>query len=63
MCCSTRGYGQLNDSAAEILKQVDGQRSVNEIIAELQASFPSASSWMQTFWPYQEAQTTLDRFR
>lgn len=36
------GMVKLNDSAAEILKRVDGQRSVNEIIAELQASFPSA---------------------
>ena len=37
------GMVKLNGSAAEVLQRVDGQRSVNEIIAELQACFPSAS--------------------
>lgn len=36
------GMVKLNDSAAEVLKRVDGQRSVGEIVAELQACFPSA---------------------
>ncbi|MCO5787677.1 pyrroloquinoline quinone biosynthesis peptide chaperone PqqD [Pseudomonas sp. G11-1] len=36
------GMVKLNESAAEALKRVDGQRSINEIIAELQACFPSA---------------------
>lgn len=36
------GMVQLNDSAAEVLKRVDGQRSVDAIIAELQACFPDA---------------------
>ena len=37
------GMVKLNGSAAEVLQRVDGQRSVNDIIAELQACFPSAS--------------------
>jgi len=37
------GMVKLNGSAAEVLQRVDGRRSVNEIIAELQACFPSAS--------------------
>lgn len=36
------GMVKLNESAAEVLKRVDGQRSINEIIAELQACFPAA---------------------
>ena len=34
------GMIQLNDSAAHILKLVDGQRSTGQIIAELQGQFP-----------------------
>ena len=34
------GMIQLNDSAAHILKLVDGQRSAEQIIAELQEQFP-----------------------
>lgn len=34
------GMIQLNDSAAHILKRVDGQRSIEQIITELQAQFP-----------------------
>ncbi|HZJ92578.1 MAG TPA: pyrroloquinoline quinone biosynthesis peptide chaperone PqqD [Thiopseudomonas sp.] len=34
------GMIQLNDSAAHILKLVDGQRSTEQIIAELQGQFP-----------------------
>lgn len=37
------GMVQLNDSAAEVLQRVDGQRSVNAIIDELKACFPAAS--------------------
>ena len=33
------GMVQLNDSAAEILKRCDGQRSLNEIVAELEQAF------------------------
>ena len=33
------GMVQLNDSAAEILKRCDGQRSLNEIVAELEQTF------------------------
>lgn len=36
------GMVQLNESAAEVLQRVDGQRSVEEIINDLQARFPSA---------------------
>lgn len=36
------GMIKLNDSAGEILKRVDGQRSVGAIVAELQAQFPEA---------------------
>lgn len=34
------GMIQLNESAAHILKLVDGQRSIAEIIAQLDAQFP-----------------------
>ena len=34
------GMLQLNDSAAHILKLVDGQRSIEQIISELQTQFP-----------------------
>jgi len=34
------GMIKLNDSAGEILKQVDGQRSIAAIIGELQGRFP-----------------------
>ncbi len=34
------GMIQLNDSAAHILKLVDGQRSAEQIIAELEQQFP-----------------------
>ena len=36
------GMIQLNESAAHILKLVDGQRSIAEIIAQLAAQFPDA---------------------
>ncbi|MFC3607306.1 pyrroloquinoline quinone biosynthesis peptide chaperone PqqD [Stutzerimonas tarimensis] len=36
------GMIKLNESAGEILKLVDGQRSIGAIVAELQARFPEA---------------------
>ena len=33
------GMVQLNDSAAEILKRCDGERTVAEIVSELEAAF------------------------
>ncbi|WLI78982.1 pyrroloquinoline quinone biosynthesis peptide chaperone PqqD [Kosakonia sp. H02] len=36
------GMAKLNDSATAILSQVDGSKSVGEIIAALQARFPHA---------------------
>jgi len=33
------GMVKLNDSAAEILRRCDGQRSVDEIVAELETQF------------------------
>ena len=33
------GMVQLNDSAAEILKRCDGERSLNEIVTELEVAF------------------------
>jgi pyrroloquinoline quinone biosynthesis protein D len=36
------GMVKLNASAGEILRRCDGTRSVNEIVAELQATFPAA---------------------
>jgi len=36
------GMIKLNDSASEILKRVDGARTVGGIVAELQARFPEA---------------------
>ena len=43
------GMVKLNDSAAEVLKRVDGQRPVSEIITELQACFPSAPELDEDF--------------
>ncbi|MDY7220340.1 pyrroloquinoline quinone biosynthesis peptide chaperone PqqD [Denitrificimonas sp. JX-1] len=37
------GMVQLNDSAAHILKLVDGNHSIGQIIAQLQVQFPSAA--------------------
>jgi pyrroloquinoline quinone biosynthesis protein D len=36
------GMVKLNASAGEILRRCDGTRSLNEIVAELQQSFPAA---------------------
>ena len=36
------GMIKLNDSAGEILQQVDGQRSVAQIVSDLQQRFPDA---------------------
>jgi pyrroloquinoline quinone biosynthesis protein D len=36
------GMVKLSPSAAEILKRLDGQRSVNGVIADLQNAFPGA---------------------
>jgi pyrroloquinoline quinone biosynthesis protein D len=36
------GMVKLNDSAAEILQQIDGQTSVDEIQSQLQQKFPQA---------------------
>ncbi|MBA1263083.1 pyrroloquinoline quinone biosynthesis peptide chaperone PqqD [Stutzerimonas sp. NM35] len=36
------GMIKLNDSASEILKRVDGARTVGGIVADLQSSFPGA---------------------
>ena len=36
------GMVKLNDSAAEILQQIDGQTSVDEIQHQLQQKFPQA---------------------
>ena len=38
------GLIKLNDSASEILQQVDGKRSVAEIIGNLQQRFPDVPS-------------------
>ena len=38
------GMIKLNDSASEILQQVDGKRSVAEIIGNLQQRFPDVPS-------------------
>ena len=36
------GMVKLNESAAEILRRCDGQRSVDEIVAELEAQFSAS---------------------
>ena len=36
------GMVQLNDSAGAILAQLDGQRDVENVVANLQAQFPEA---------------------
>lgn len=38
------GMVKLNDSAGAILNQVDGQRSVGEIVSALEQTFPSAGA-------------------
>jgi len=52
------GMIKLNDSASEILKRVDGARTVGGIVADLQASFPTAegiaeASWRSWRWPFE----------
>jgi pyrroloquinoline quinone biosynthesis protein D len=37
------GLIKLNASAGEILKRCDGQRSVDDIVADLQAAFPDSA--------------------
>jgi pyrroloquinoline quinone biosynthesis protein D len=36
------GLVKLPGSAGEIMKRVDGEKSINQIIADLEASFPGA---------------------
>ncbi len=38
------GMVRLNDSAGAVLKEVDGQRNVADIVAALQQQFPDADS-------------------
>ncbi|MEP1215423.1 MAG: pyrroloquinoline quinone biosynthesis peptide chaperone PqqD [Marinobacter sp.] len=38
------GMVRLNDSAGAVLKEVDGQRSVADIVAVLEQQFPDAGS-------------------
>ncbi len=38
------GLIKLNPTAGEILKRCDGRRTVNDIVADLQAAFPGAEA-------------------
>lgn len=38
------GMVRLNDSAGAVLKEVDGRRTVGEIVARLEQQFPEAGS-------------------
>ena len=49
------GMIQLNPSAAFILQQVDGKRSVEMIVAELQRQFPEALDIAQDIEEFIEA--------
>ncbi|SMF28740.1 pyrroloquinoline quinone biosynthesis peptide chaperone PqqD [Pseudogulbenkiania subflava] len=42
------GLIKLNASAGEILKRCDGQRSVDDIVAELQAAFPDSAEQIES---------------
>ena len=48
------GMIQLNESAALILQQVDGQRSLAEIIQALQAEFPDAAGLAEDVQEFME---------
>ncbi|MDD2221816.1 MAG: pyrroloquinoline quinone biosynthesis peptide chaperone PqqD [Pseudomonas sp.] len=57
------GMIQLNDSAAHILKLVDGQRNIEQIIAELQLQFadvPGLDEDVLTFMGVAHAQFWLE---
>lgn len=57
------GMIKLNSSAAEILQQIDGQRSVQQIMTELQQRFPQACDLDQDVLAFMEvacAQFWLD---
>lgn len=49
------GMIQLNESAALILQQVDGQRAVQAIIESLQAQFPDAPDLADDVQQFMEA--------
>ena len=50
------GMVQLNDSAAEILKRCDGERSLSDIVTELEAAFNVQSLMLQVTSLLEEGQ-------
>lgn len=50
------GMVQLNDSAAEILKRCDGERSLSDIVTELEAAFNVQSLMSQVTSLLEEGQ-------
>ncbi|QGW19800.1 pyrroloquinoline quinone biosynthesis peptide chaperone PqqD [Pseudomonas sp.] len=54
------GMIKLNDSASEILKRVDGARTVGGIVADLQVSFPAAEGIAEDILAFLEV--AVERF-
>lgn len=46
------GMVRLNESAGAVLSQVDGQRSVADIVATLEKQFPESGSLMADVWEF-----------
>lgn len=46
------GMVRLNESAGAVLNEVDGQRSVADIVATLEKQFPEAGSLMTDVWEF-----------
>ena len=54
------GMIKLNDSASEILKRVDGARTVGGIVADLQAGFPGVEGIEEDILAFLEV--AIERF-
>lgn len=54
------GMIKLNESASEILRRIDGARTVGGIVADLQASFPGAEGIEEDILAFMEV--ALERF-
>ncbi len=48
------GMVRLNESAGAVLSEVDGQRSVADIVATLEKQFPEAGPLMTDVWDFLE---------
>lgn len=48
------GMVRLNESAGAVLNEVDGQRSVADIVATMEKQFPEAGPLMTDVWDFLE---------